>query len=456
MNIQFSFAKNKHKIIVFCLFLLVSHRGYTNDNVKTKADEQRWTPALTLQQVMTMAVDNDYLLKQHQYHQQAELHLAKAALSYDNPKVSLSILNLPTDSWSLNQEAMTQLKVGVSQSIPRGDSLELKEVVHGLNAQQHEMLEFNQVALLNLRVLNLWFDYHLVVKKIAVVNTNKTTLDQLLNTITSRYQTTVKGSRQQDYLAMKLKRLALIDQNLKLNADLSSLTSQLNGLIGRSGESTIKLSPFRAQGYPELESLVEEHGLYKLVWNEQILSKKVDRHPLVLNQEFQVQRAASNVELAKQQYKPQWNVNASYAFRDSNESHLTRSDFFSVGLTFDVPLFSTNKQDRMVHAEKSVVEANRTKYLLSIQNLTNELTVQWQKLQRLNERHTLYQQSLMLVSSQQHEALMLDYSNDTGELLSVLDARIAENNIKLSAFEVEIERLKTLAKIQYLLAGEKS
>jgi hypothetical protein len=44
-----------------------------------------------------------------------------------DPKVSLGIMNLPTDTWDLDQEGMTQLKVGVSQMFPRGDSLEIKK-----------------------------------------------------------------------------------------------------------------------------------------------------------------------------------------------------------------------------------------------------------------------------------------------------------------------------------------
>ena len=50
-----------------------------------------------------------------------------AAGQLPDPMVSMGFANVPVDDFDLNQEAMTQFKVGVSQTFPRGDTRVLKQ-----------------------------------------------------------------------------------------------------------------------------------------------------------------------------------------------------------------------------------------------------------------------------------------------------------------------------------------
>ena len=81
--------------------------------------------ALTLDEAVVIARENDPWLQGSQYRESALQAQSTAAGTLPDPVVSVGFANLPTDSWDFDQENMTQFKVGVVQQFPRGDSREL-------------------------------------------------------------------------------------------------------------------------------------------------------------------------------------------------------------------------------------------------------------------------------------------------------------------------------------------
>ena len=50
---------------------------------------------------------------------------------------------------------------------------------------------------------------------------------------------------------------------------------------------------------------------------------------------------------------------------------------------------------------------------------------------------------------EQAEASLSAYTNDDGDFAEVVRARIAELNARIDALDIEIERLKTIAQLNY-------
>ena len=78
--------------------------------------------ALTRDRAIALAVAADPWLAGSAYRQQALSDEAAAANSLPDPRINMTAGNLPLDTFDINQEAMTQFTVGVSQAFPRGDS----------------------------------------------------------------------------------------------------------------------------------------------------------------------------------------------------------------------------------------------------------------------------------------------------------------------------------------------
>jgi len=182
------------------------------------------------------------------------------------------------------------------------------------------------------------------------------------------------------------------------------------------------------------------------------LYEQVNRHPLLLALDQRIDAMETGVELARQKYKPEWGLSAQYGYRDDDPMGRDRADLFSVGVTFDLPLFTGKRQDKDVSAATSRAEAIKTDKLLMARKLMAELDTALVQLQRLNDRRALYAGQLLPQMSEQAEAALAAYNNDDGDFAEAVRARIAELNAKIDFLTIRIDRLKMIAELNYLLS----
>lgn len=90
-----------------------------------------------LPQLLSQALSQDYALAQSRHSEQAISAQRDAVQLLPDPRVSVGMLNVPVDGFALDEQAMTQLKVGVSQMLPRGDSVELARNALSARAAEH-------------------------------------------------------------------------------------------------------------------------------------------------------------------------------------------------------------------------------------------------------------------------------------------------------------------------------
>ena len=96
------------RILITSLFLLSLGMGGTIAFAQSRPE------ALTLEGAIALAIDADPWLSGSQYTQEALTDEATAAATLPDPRVSLMAGNFPVDTFDINQEAMTQLSVGVT------------------------------------------------------------------------------------------------------------------------------------------------------------------------------------------------------------------------------------------------------------------------------------------------------------------------------------------------------
>jgi len=116
------------------------------------------------------------------------------------------------------------------------------------------------------------------------------------------------------------------------------------------------------------------------------LAQELSNHPAILAIDIKRKASEKGIELAKQQYEPEWGVNASYAYRDNMPSGDSRADLFSVGVTFDLPLFTENRQDKQVAASIADSETIKTEKLLLTKQMISVLEKELRQLKRLSDR----------------------------------------------------------------------
>ncbi|MBU1310762.1 MAG: TolC family protein [Gammaproteobacteria bacterium] len=407
---------------------------------------QTFPEPLKLEQAVALAVDADPWLTGSQFTQEALNDEAIAAATLPDPRVSLMAGNFPVDTFDLNQEAMTQLSVGVSQMFPRGDSLALAQHQKQQLAEQHPLLRLDRKAKVSAMVSQLWLEAFKAQESIRLIEQDRALFEQLVDAAKAGYSSALGRARQQDVIRAQLELTRLEDRLTMLRQQQQAAQKRLTEWIG--APATVPLAPVlptqslsRPLSVPTIKQ-ASEHTRYE--W--------IRHHPALRALDQRIDATQTGVDLAKQKYKPEWGLTAQYGYRDSDPMGRDRADLFSVGVTFDLPLFTGNRQDKEVSAAVNRTEAIKTEKHLLGRRLMAELETASVQLARLDERQALYTDQLLPQMAEQAEASLSAYNNDDGDFAEAVRARIAELNAKIDALAIAVDRQKTIAQINYLLA----
>lgn len=397
---------------------------------------------LTLNEAVDVAIATDPWLTGSRHTQAGLTDEATAAATLPDPRMSLMAGNLPVDSFDFDQEAMTQFSVGISQMFPRGDTLALAQRKKLQLALQHPLLRENRRAKVTATVAQLWLDAYNAQESIRLIEKDRALFEHLVDASRASYATAVGSARQQDVIRAQLELTQLEDRLTVFRQRQEAAQMRLSEWIGsRAGD---RLAPVMPTGSPVAPVPPQA--------SEQERYERVSHHPALLALDRRIEARETDVDLARQKYKLEWGLSAQYGYRDRDPMGRDRADLFSVGVTFDLPLFTGNRQDKEVSAAVNRTEAIKTeKYLLG-RRLMAELETASVQLARLDERQALYTDQLLPQMAEQAEASLSAYNNDDGDFAEAVRARIAELNTKIDALAIAVDRQKTIAQINYLLA----
>ena len=176
------------------------------------------------------------------------------------------------------------------------------------------------------------------------------------------------------------------------------------------------------------------------------------QHPAVVALDNKIKSVAMGKAIAKQKYKPEWGVNASYGYRGDDAQNNNRSDLFSVGITFDVPLFTENRQDQQLKAAVSKTEAVKTEKQLLLRQLLGAFSSAKGRLLQLNKRKFLYEEKLLPQFHQQADIVLNAYTNDSGDFGEIVRARIDELNATIEHIGITVEQQKLHLELNYVFS----
>ncbi|MAC33757.1 TolC family protein [Parahaliea mediterranea] len=422
------------KVFIHLLILLF---GAGSVLVNAQAVEE----GLTLNKAVDIAITADPWLAGSRHTQAALSDEATAAATLPDPRMSLTAGNFPVDTFDIDQEAMTQLSVGISQMFPRGDTLALAKQQKQQLALRHPLLRQDRRAKVAATVTQLWLEAFKAQESIRIIEQDRSLFEHLVDAAQASYATAVGRTRQQDVIRAQLELTRLEDRLTALRQQQEAAQKRLAEWVG--SRANIGLAPTLPTLSPTASVSAQA--------SEQERYERIMSHPALLAMDLRIDATATDIDLARQKYKPEWGINAQYGYRDQDPLGRDRADLFSLGITFDLPIFTSNRQDKALSAAVSRTEAIKTEKLLLSRRLVSELETAAVDLARLDERHALYVDQLLPQMAEQAEASLAAYNNDDGDFAEAVRARIAELNAQIDALAIAVERQKATARINYLL-----
>jgi len=417
---------------------------------------------LTLNRAVALAQTRDPWSQGSLLQQQALQASSVSAGTLPDPQLSAGFVNLPMNSFDFDQEPMTQFKVGLSQSFSRGRSRALERQQLELLSEKQPLLRRDRNARVAATVAGLWLDAYLSRESIRLIEQDRLLFEYLVDVSQATYASGVGRSRQQEIIRAQLELTRLDDRLVTLKQDYETSVTGLYQWLDSAHETGSDSRPQQAENsgelildaqLPDIEvphiDRISRPGALDDGWVVSVLLQ----HPVIRSIDKEIDAEQTGIELAEQSYKPQWSVNASYGYRENAPDGMKRDDFFSVGVSFDLPVFTAKRQDKQVQAAVYEAEARRTEKWLALRRMTAELETARTNLLRLEQRQRLYQEQLLAQMRDQAEASLTAYTNDDGDFAEVVRAQIAELNAKIEALGIAVGQRKALADLKYYLAG---
>jgi outer membrane protein TolC len=400
---------------------------------------------LSLKDAQHLALNQDVYFQGSKLEEAAYQHDSDAADSWDNPTITTTLQSVPTDGFSLNQEPMTQLKLGIRQAMPRGDSASISRTIAIEEAQKEPVKRAARRAWLLRAVAMDWLAWYQAEKTLALLREESQSLVQLLETVESSYRSGVGSTQQQDIIQIRLERLRLKDTLLQKQQAASVALAQLSRWFDFSSEVsfTVPETLNHHDIFPFNKSVARQ------VKRRDVLDV-IDAHPSVQLLVKDELVATQKLSLAKEQTKPKWAFEAAYGYRQDAQNGMSQADFISVGVQVDLPLFSSKRQDANVSASAARLGVTSTQRRLEVRRLAALAEAREAELVNLSARQQLFDTALLEQSESLAESALNTYIADKGTFDGVMRARISYISAKLDALALHVDIAKTLAELAYL------
>lgn len=386
-------------------------------------------PPLTLEEAEHLALQDEPTVARYRERAAAREESAVAAGALPDPMLNTELMDVPADRPRLDGDDMTQFKIGLRQTFPRGQTRSLRQERGDLQASQaHAQGDDAERAAIN-AVRQAYLQLHNQRRTVALLEGNRGHFEELRE-ITERALAAGRVSRQ-DVIRAELELDRLEDRLTAARADQAGAEAALARWIGpQAAQRPLPDEP------PAL-AIPDDNG--------------VDRHPLLQAQDLAVIDQRRGVDLARQGYRPEWSVELTYGM--PTNSGMNEPDRLSAMVMLDLPLFTRNRQDREVAASQREVYAAEHDREVQHRTLNQALNGQEARWQRLREREQRFTEWLLTRAADNVEAAEEAYRAGTLEFTALMQARITYLETHLDAVQVATERRMAQADLLYL-AGE--
>lgn len=393
--------------------------------------------ALTLNQAENIALNNDPLTQSHQAVARAWSNDAVADNQLPDPKLRFGLYNLPLNNLNVSQEPSTQLRFGVQQNFPKGDSLALKQDQSAWYAKGELARSADRKRQLQRSVREDFLNLYYQVEALRIIRASKKLFSQLVDITEAHYA--AGRVNQQDVLRADLELSRLDDRAIKIQTEEEVLRAKLSQWLGETAWQQLSIE------FPILPELA----------NGAEINNLITKHPVIEIETTKLEASKKNVAIAQQQYKAGWGVGLEYRKRfGENTDGSEREDMMAAMVTLDVPLFTKKRQDKRVAAteEKMLsVRLVRDDKLRQLKRLYDSNSV---KLKGLTERHKKYHRELLKLAKNNASAALKAYQSGVTEFTSLMRAHITELEIRLSDLRIRVDRSLAVAQLLYV-TGEK-
>jgi len=388
---------------------------------------------LSLQEAERIALDLDPMTKAFAARADAYTEQAVADGQLPDPKLKLGTMNVPVDSFDVAQEPMTQLQVGLVQSIPPGETLRYRREYTEALSDVETARRYDQALKVLRDVRTRYLEVYYQNQAEDILHKNRALFAELLNTTQRQYA--AGRNNQHEVLRAQLELSLVDDRILEVDRAKEVAIGDLAKYLTLQQSSRTVTDTF-----PVMPALPPEPQI----------SERLPQHPLMRVEDASVLASKKKINEVEQQYKPGFNIDVTYGNRFGNTAGVGRPDMLSAMVMVDLPLFTGKRQDKRLSAARSQSQAMQYARTDRLYELTSMLEREYANWDRLNDRLELYQQRAVSDARSNTESTLRAYQSDIADFTTLMRAQLLELNTQLDLLRVRVERAKVQARLLYL------
>ncbi len=380
---------------------------------------------LSLTHAESLALTQAPWLAHHRSNAEAAAQRVVYESRLPDPQLVLGAINVPTDTWKLDQDEMTMTMVGIRQSFPPGDTLALK----GKRAQkeltrEEAKIEAERRNLLR-QVRQAWLELYFQEESLRRLQELRRLQQKLLEAAEGRYR--AAADMQQSVIRARQAVARVNEREPMLKAQIARTRAQLGRWIGAAAAlplpAALPLLPAPAADFDAA------------------------RHPEWLASEAMRDAARLDADMARENYKPAWMLDLSYGVRRPMPDGTERPNMATAMVTLDLPVFRAKRQDRRL-AEKLAME-NGARF--ESEDKRRELEAMHQSMRveyaALAERVKIFEAQLLPAMRRESQVTIAGFARDQTEYR---DAQMKVLDTELEYTRVRVDLAKTQAELLYL------
>lgn len=356
-----------------------------------------------------------------------------AAGQLPDPVLRMGLANFPLESGGFTTEGMTQAQLGFRQVFPPGKTRENStRQFQSLSLEMKENADGRGRDVLS-SVRQAWLETYYWQQAHVIVDESRPFFADLVRVTRSLYS--VGRKDQQDLLRAELELSRIDDRLIDINKAHSRAIAALSEWVGEDAKRPIAVNLPQWERLPPLG----------------VLQTDLLTHPVLKAADARIDARQAGVEIAEERYKPGWALDLGYGYRDGFlPNGDPRSDFISLSVTMDLPVFRKNRQDKRLAAALSERRAaNDAKEELR-RRLNSQLESEYARWTELDRRIDLYEQQILTLAENNAEAALAAYQSDAADFADVMRAYIDDLNTRVDHIRLQVERGQSYATLANL------
>jgi cobalt-zinc-cadmium efflux system outer membrane protein len=420
-------------------FLVLLLAGTLTLSLAQKAQSTSYLPP-DLQTLIAEALKANAEVKQMASLAGAAKQTIKPAGALEDPTVSFGMNNIPTDTWRLNQDPMTQKMLELSQKLPFPGKRRLRSEVAAEQAKSEDLNYRDKINEIRAKVIADYWNLALTYAGFDIVKKNQQFWDQVVQVTETRYK--VGQGMQADVLQAQVELGNYLDRLYQWKQRQESVAANLNALRSRPPQTPVgRPQPLKPRPFTlKLDDLLAQ----------------AEARPQLQALKALVTKQEKAVDLAKKEYFPDATVSLGYAFRETlgPPVNLKQSDMFGGAVMFNLPIWQGTKIKPKIREEQERQTAAKE----AVQNRWNQVAAaikdRYAKLRRLAQQITLYDQGIVPQARQAVEASLASYQVGTLGFERLYQNQINAYNAELTLQEYLKDFEENWAELEWLVGAE--